>query len=53
VVGVVFAGAAVALLALTLLLPAGNDGADIMFVLLALCFLLASVVLLPSNRTRV
>jgi hypothetical protein len=51
-IGIVFAGAAVALLVFTILLPAGNDGASILFVFLALCFLLAAVVLLPSSRAR-
>jgi hypothetical protein len=51
-IGIVFAGAAVALLVFTILLPAGNDGASILFVFLALCFLLAAVALLPSSRAR-
>jgi hypothetical protein len=50
--GVVFAGAAVALLVFTILLPAGNDGASILFVFLALCFLLAAVLLLPSSKAK-
>jgi hypothetical protein len=51
-IGIVFAGAAVALLVFTILLPAGNDGASILFVFLALCFLLAAVLLLPSSKAK-
>ena len=53
IVGVACAGAAVALLLLSLWMAAGAEGVGILTILLALCFLLAAVGLLQPGRTRI
>jgi hypothetical protein len=53
IVGIACAGAAVILLLLPLWMAAGAGGVGILSVLLALCFLLAAVVLLQTSRRRI
>lgn len=52
IAGVACAGACLVLVFLALWLHGGASGTGILFVLLALCFLFAAVVMLPSSVTR-